>query len=77
MSGTFERANLAGAINQLSEDGVETRSMYQNRKQRRHSECSHDENNLLHRRRKIAAITLTLWKKGGRFDAELLKSQAA
>jgi transposase len=27
--------------------------------------------------RKIAAITLTLWKKGGRFDAELLKSQAA
>jgi transposase len=27
--------------------------------------------------RKIAAITLTLWKKGGRFDAELLKTQAA
>ena len=27
--------------------------------------------------RKIAAITLTLWKKGGRFDAEHLKSQAA
>jgi hypothetical protein len=27
--------------------------------------------------RKIAAITLTLWKKGGRFDAEFLKSQAA
>ena len=27
--------------------------------------------------RKIAAVTLTLWKKGGRFDAELLKSQAA
>ena len=27
--------------------------------------------------RKIAAITLALWKKGGRFDAELLKPQAA
>jgi transposase len=27
--------------------------------------------------RKIAAITLTLWKKGGRFDAEHLKTQAA
>lgn len=27
--------------------------------------------------RKIAAIALTLWKKGGRFDAELLKTQAA
>jgi hypothetical protein len=27
--------------------------------------------------RKIAAITLTLWKKGARFDAEQLKSQAA
>jgi hypothetical protein len=27
--------------------------------------------------RKIAAITLTLWKKGGRFDAEHLKAQAA
>ena len=27
--------------------------------------------------RKIAAITLTLWKKGGSFDAEHLKSQAA
>jgi len=27
--------------------------------------------------RKIAAITLTLWKKGGHFDAEHLKSQAA
>jgi transposase len=27
--------------------------------------------------RKIAAITLTLWKKGGRFDAEQLKTQAA
>ena len=27
--------------------------------------------------RKIAAITLTLWKKGARFDAEHLKSQAA
>ncbi len=27
--------------------------------------------------RKIAAITLTLWKKGERFDAERLKSQAA
>ena len=27
--------------------------------------------------RKIAAITLTLWKKGERFDAEQLKSQAA
>jgi transposase len=27
--------------------------------------------------RKIAAITLALWKKGGRFDAEHLKSQAA
>jgi transposase len=27
--------------------------------------------------RKIAAITLTLWKKGGRFDAEHLKPQAA
>jgi transposase len=26
--------------------------------------------------RKIAAITLTLWKKGGRFDAEYLKAQA-
>ncbi len=27
--------------------------------------------------RKIAAITLTIWKKGGRFDAEQLKRQAA
>src|SRR2546427_12187621 len=27
--------------------------------------------------RKIAAITLTLWKKGERFDAEHLKRQAA
>jgi hypothetical protein len=27
--------------------------------------------------RKIAAITLTLWKKGERFDAEKLKTQAA
>src|ERR1700730_2314316 len=27
--------------------------------------------------RKIAAITLTLWKKGGRFDAKHLKPQAA
>jgi hypothetical protein len=27
--------------------------------------------------RKIAAITLTLWKKGERFDAELVKPQAA
>ena len=27
--------------------------------------------------RKIAAITLTLWKKGARFDPEQLKSQAA
>ena len=27
--------------------------------------------------RKIAAITLTLWKKGGRFDAEHVKPQAA
>ena len=27
--------------------------------------------------RKIAATTLTLWKKGGRFDAEYLKPQAA
>ena len=27
--------------------------------------------------RKIAAITLTLWKKGGRFDPEQLKPQAA
>ena len=27
--------------------------------------------------RKIAAITLTLWKKGEDFDAEQLKSQAA
>jgi transposase len=27
--------------------------------------------------RKIAAITLTVWKKGGRFDAEHLKPQAA
>jgi len=27
--------------------------------------------------RKIAAIALTLWKKGGRFDVELLKTQAA
>jgi transposase len=27
--------------------------------------------------RKIAAITLTLWKKGEGFDAEKLKSQAA
>jgi transposase len=27
--------------------------------------------------RKIAAITLTLWKKGGSFDAEHLKSRAA
>ena len=27
--------------------------------------------------RKIAAITLTLWKKGEPFDAEKLKAQAA
>jgi len=27
--------------------------------------------------RKIAAITLTLWKKGANFDLEKLKSQAA
>jgi hypothetical protein len=27
--------------------------------------------------RKIAAITLTLWKKGENFDAEKLKPQAA
>ena len=27
--------------------------------------------------RKIAAITLTLWKKGANFDVEKLKSQAA
>jgi hypothetical protein len=27
--------------------------------------------------RKIAAITLALWKKGGSFDAEHLKPQAA
>jgi hypothetical protein len=27
--------------------------------------------------RKIAAITLTLWKKGENFDADKLKSQAA
>jgi hypothetical protein len=27
--------------------------------------------------RKIAAITLTLWKKGESFDAEKLKSKAA
>ena len=27
--------------------------------------------------RTIAAITLTLWKKGGHFDAEHLKAQAA
>ncbi|MGA7321574.1 MAG: hypothetical protein WBW98_13765 [Candidatus Sulfotelmatobacter sp.] len=27
--------------------------------------------------RKIAAITLTLWKKGENFDAEKLKAQAA
>ena len=27
--------------------------------------------------RKIAAITLTLWKKGGRFDTQHLKAQAA
>jgi transposase len=27
--------------------------------------------------RKIAAITLTIWKKGERFDAEHLKRQAA
>jgi hypothetical protein len=27
--------------------------------------------------RKIAAITLTLWKKGERFDAGHVKSQAA
>ncbi|MBV9623838.1 MAG: hypothetical protein JOZ14_07670 [Acidobacteria bacterium] len=27
--------------------------------------------------RKIAAITLTLWKKGGRFDAEHLKQAQA
>jgi hypothetical protein len=27
--------------------------------------------------RKIAAITLTLWTKGGRFDPEHLKAQAA
>ena len=27
--------------------------------------------------RKIAAITLTLWKKGANFDAEQLKPQAA
>jgi hypothetical protein len=29
------------------------------------------------RARKIAAITLTLWKKGENFDVEKLKSQAA
>ncbi len=28
-------------------------------------------------RRKIAAITLTLWKKGENFDADKLKSRAA
>jgi hypothetical protein len=27
--------------------------------------------------RKIAAVTLIIWKKGARFDAEHLKSQAA
>jgi hypothetical protein len=27
--------------------------------------------------RKMAAITLTIWKKGAHFDAEQLKSQAA
>jgi len=27
--------------------------------------------------RKIAAVTLTLWKNGGRFDAKYLKPQAA
>jgi hypothetical protein len=27
--------------------------------------------------RKIASVTLTLWKKGERFDAGYLKSQAA
>jgi hypothetical protein len=27
--------------------------------------------------RKMAAITLALWKKGGRFDAQQLKTQAA
>ena len=27
--------------------------------------------------RKIAAITLTIWKKGARFDADHLKQQAA
>jgi len=27
--------------------------------------------------RRIATITLTLWKKGGRFDAVHLKAQAA
>jgi hypothetical protein len=27
--------------------------------------------------RKMAAITLTTWKKGAHFDAEQLKSQAA
>ena len=27
--------------------------------------------------RKMAAITLTLWKKGENFDAEKMKSQAA
>ena len=27
--------------------------------------------------RKIAAITLAIWKKGGRFDAEQVKRQAA
>jgi hypothetical protein len=27
--------------------------------------------------RKIAAIVLTIWKKGGRFDPEQLKRQAA
>jgi hypothetical protein len=27
--------------------------------------------------RKMAAITLALWKKGGGFDAEQLKTQAA
>ena len=33
--------------------------------------------NILTLARKIAAITLTIWKKGERFDAEQLKSQAA
>jgi hypothetical protein len=27
--------------------------------------------------RKMAAITLTIWKRGANFDAEQLKSQAA